>query len=607
MGLAESLSVTLSLNAQDFMKGLTAAGRSAMGFTRTVSGLGRHFKRGMIDPMKKMSRVGVSSFKAVGKGIASTVQFAGSLSLAVGGVSSAFRALAGMASSIVAQISPIPEVFDRIGEALTARSMVKAASDFAEIQSKFRVVFGTGAFGRAEDIQRWAKSYGKAVGRAQTDLLGFLATLQDTFVPMGFSRNQAADLAKEMTKLAVDVASFNNAADVDVLRDFQSALVGNHETVRKYGIVITQAVLNQQLLAAGIQAGVKGATEQQKVMARLQIIMQGTTDAQGDAIRTADSFANTMKRLTAGVADLSVEFGQRLTAAVSNAIQKMGGVQRIQNLLRPIFELVADLSIQFIAWGQNAIIWVGAVVDRLGGVKKAQDEIRKWVESAGKTVREWFGGLAGDAGSFAETLKKLPAKLSDLVGTVRRVSLSVVKMARAFGDVAAKVTELIGTLPRLLGLLGAFVGGKAGAATGGAVAGPVGAVVGGVTGAVAVGVAGYAAGGGFDTPTPRPRRRGVYFPAARRGFATGGLVTGAPGPDAIHARLTAGEFVMPAAATRGNFELLQAIRAGQQPSGATVNVGPITVGAGASRMDVERDLLPAIERAVRRGVSRGRP
>ena len=73
------------------------------------------------------------------------------------------------------------------------------------------------------------------------------STVQDTFVPLGFARNEASDLSVQLTKLAVDVASFNNASDTETMRAFQSAIVGNHETVRRFGIVITEATLQQEL------------------------------------------------------------------------------------------------------------------------------------------------------------------------------------------------------------------------------------------------------------------------------------------------------------------------------------------------------------------------
>ena len=138
-----------------------------------------------------------------------------------------------------------------------------------------------------------------------------LATLQDTFVPLGFTRKAGAALSKTLTALAIDVASFQNAQDMDVIRDFQSAIVGNHETVRKYGIIITEATLLQEAYALGITETKRELTAQEKVQARLSLIQKGTTDAQGDAVRTANSYANVQKRLNAIQEDTLSILGER--------------------------------------------------------------------------------------------------------------------------------------------------------------------------------------------------------------------------------------------------------------------------------------------------------
>jgi hypothetical protein len=89
-------------------------------------------------------------------------------------------------------------------------------------------------------------------------------------------------------------------------------MIGNHETVRKFGVLITEATLKQELLNMGLGDGADEATNQQKALARLNIIMNSTTDAQGDAIRTSESFANQMKGLSATLRDLRVEFGNEI-------------------------------------------------------------------------------------------------------------------------------------------------------------------------------------------------------------------------------------------------------------------------------------------------------
>ena len=151
---------------------------------------------------------------------------------------------------------------------------------------------------------------------------------------MGFARDKAAELSKQLVTLAIDVASFNDKADADVIRDFQSALVGNTETVRKYGIVITEARLKQEALDSGLIKVARTLTEQEKIQIRLNLIMQGTTDAQGDAIRTADSFNNRMKALDASVETLSIALGELLLPVATKVVGVLIDITNAFTLLK---------------------------------------------------------------------------------------------------------------------------------------------------------------------------------------------------------------------------------------------------------------------------------
>tara|TARA_R100001015_G_C4635112_1_gene203521 strand:- start:4596 stop:7016 length:2421 start_codon:yes stop_codon:yes gene_type:complete len=192
-----------------------------------------------------------------------------------------------------------------------------AAGDAEEIANKFNVVFGD----NADAVRTWAEAYGDSVGRATTSIMSFASTLQDTFVPMGFARSEATQLSTQLTKLAIDVASFNNAADADVLNAFQSALVGNHETVRRYGIVITEASLQQEALRSKLVETNRPLTNQEKVQARLNLLLKGSKDAIGDAARTQESYANQVKKLN----EQWKEFSEALGAEVLPIVTKLVG------------------------------------------------------------------------------------------------------------------------------------------------------------------------------------------------------------------------------------------------------------------------------------------
>lgn len=202
------------------------------------------------------------------------------------------------------------------------KQAITAASDVEEMQSKFNTVFKD----LSGDVTQQLEEFADAANRSVFDLQGFAATLQDTFVPLGYARDQAADMSVQLVKLAEDLASFNNLNTEDVIRDLQSAMVGNTETLLKYGVVANQAALDQEALALGLDF-TKGAMDgQTKAAATLSLVMKGTTDAQGDAINTADSYANVSKGLDAAIKDLSTSIGQNLIPAMTEAKKEATGL-----------------------------------------------------------------------------------------------------------------------------------------------------------------------------------------------------------------------------------------------------------------------------------------
>lgn len=203
------------------------------------------------------------------------------------------------------------------GMGAVARGFVNAAATAQEVDSKFRTVFRN-ISGEAE---KWSQQFGREVGRSQNDLKEWMGLLQDTFVPLGLSREMAYGLSKSITRLAVDVASFNNKMDAEVIRDFTSALVGNHETVRKYGVMISQSSMEQEMMRQGIDKTYDSLTDLEKVQLRYNVLLSGTSDAQGDATRTADTYTNQMKRLHASWEDMSTTMGQELVPALTDVVK----------------------------------------------------------------------------------------------------------------------------------------------------------------------------------------------------------------------------------------------------------------------------------------------
>ncbi len=299
------------------------------------------------------------------------------------------------ASGICRMSSQVKMALAAIGAAGIATSvkLVGMASEMQEVQSKFNVVFRD----LTADANKWSKNFGDAVGRSQLEIKRAMAGTQDLFVPLGFARDEAFELSKALTELSVDVASFNNSMDADVMRDFQSALVGNHETVRKYGIILSESTIEQESFAQGLNKSYRELSDQQKVLLRYNLLLKGSTDAQGDAVRTGDSYANTLKRAKAAVSDMGVELGENLLPAATKALSGMN-------------TWFDRNSIAIRRWADDVVEGTQMVIDAMDSLEarstSIQDQFSRFGPDTQKSILQAYESHTGD--TFGMQRGKVP-------------------------------------------------------------------------------------------------------------------------------------------------------------------------------------------------------
>ena len=217
-----------------------------------------------------------------------------------------------------------------------------------EVMNKANVVFGD----NIDIVNQWAEALGGAVGRASSTLIEMASGLQDTFVPLGFTREAATQLSTSLTQLAIDVGSFSNKLDADVIRDFQSAIVGNHETVQKYGIIINEARLEEEAFSLGITDTVRALNAQEKVQARVSLITKGSIDAINDAMNTSDSYSNTMKRLK----DEWKEYGEKVGESLKPIIKNLAITVSSERTYRTLAIIIAGVATSYVAVHRGALL-----------------------------------------------------------------------------------------------------------------------------------------------------------------------------------------------------------------------------------------------------------
>lgn len=223
--------------------------------------------------------------------------------------------------------------------AITAYSL-KLASDAQEIESAFSVAFGTAE----ADARRFSDTLANDVGRDAVVLREQMTRLQLVITGAGVAADQAADLVQALTTSGVDAGSLFNTSDAEAFQKIISGLTGETEPLKAFGVVISQAAVEAELLRLGFQGNASEASEAAKSIARANLIIEGLSVAQGDAARTADSAANTTKRMTAEFNTAARDLGTQLLPVM---VQVFGAAT---NVLRAFNDLPGGVQVAGLAF-----------------------------------------------------------------------------------------------------------------------------------------------------------------------------------------------------------------------------------------------------------------
>jgi hypothetical protein len=241
------------------------------------------------------------------------------------------KGFAGLTKSTLIATAAIGAAVGAVGA--FAYQAIQAASDFNEAVSKNKVVFGA----ISKEVEIFADKASTALGISETAALNAAGTFAIFGKSAGLAGKDLSDFSLNLVTLASDLASFNNTSVDDAITALGSALRGEAEPLRKYGVLLDDATLKAAATELGIYSGSKALTAQQKVLAAQKVIFDQTGDAQGDFARTSDGLAAQQKILGATFDDIQQKLGKAFLPIFLKVVTYLN-----DNVV-PAFERVADV------------------------------------------------------------------------------------------------------------------------------------------------------------------------------------------------------------------------------------------------------------------------
>ena len=223
------------------------------------------------------------------------------------------------------------------------------------------------------------------LGVDPTKAMTYMATIQSLGTSFGLTSDKAYILSKNLTQLAYDEGSYWNKNVAETFTAMSSAISGEIEPIRRLGIDLSQARLQQELLSLGFNKQVSSLSQADKAVLRYIAIMKQTANVQGNLAQTIQSPANQIKILKAQLDMLAKSVGSLLYPAMKSILPPL--IAAVQ-LIREFVEWVAKLmgvKVVFTDFTKSA--------DSVGGIGDAMDDTADSTKKAAKALKDYTMGF----------------------------------------------------------------------------------------------------------------------------------------------------------------------------------------------------------------------
>lgn len=274
-----------------------------------------------------------------------------------------------------AKLVSLKAIADYLGNA------VAKFNDFYEAANMFGVSMGD----MTNEASGFIDKMEQLLGIDPSEAMNNMANIYSMTKSFGLAKEQAYTLSKSLTQLGYDLSSLKNIPISQAFTKIRSAMAGELEPMLQLGVDISQARLQQELLALGFNKQVSTLSQADKATLRYIAILKQTTDAQGDFARTLSSPANMIRVLKAQLSGLARDIGSLLYPALKSILPPLiAAVELIREFVQWVAKLMG-VKVEFPD--------VSSASDAVGGVTDAMDNTTKATGKATKALKNYIMGF----------------------------------------------------------------------------------------------------------------------------------------------------------------------------------------------------------------------
>lgn len=405
-------------------------------------------------------------------------------------------------NTIKSQANSLKSTFLSLGKIIASTFIIKKSidlgkqalelsSDLEEVQNVVDVAFGEMSYKIEEFAKTSIEKFGMSKLAAKDTASSFMAMAKGMQLPS----EAASDMALQLTALSADMASFFNIAQSEARTALASVYTGETETLKRYGILMTEVNLQEYARQQGIEKSISAMTQQEKVLLRYNYVMNATRLSQGDFARTSESWANQTRILKEQWKEFLAVLGQGLIQVLAPVVRFLStAMNYMMALARAVNEVMASVF----GFNMNLIDSTSGVSsgaeEAAGNITELGDAAEEAGKKAAKAVAPFDklnevasaevtgnplqaidsfnpeGAIeaGGAIGAVSKNIDKMDSKIKKMAAEIKPVLQGIVdvfdKFAPAIAGIAAAFIthKVVDWFSKLAGAIGAFSLGPAG-------------------------------------------------------------------------------------------------------------------------------------------------
>ena len=336
----------------------------------------------------------------------------------------------------------------------------KLANGASEARQNFQAleqVVGTTA---AVDLKGWADGAAQSIGTSSRKAVEAATSFAQLGKLVGLGGEDLSAFSTDLVGLAADFAAFKNVNPEQALQDIRSGFSGSVETMRKYGIFLTEGILKNRLFAmTGEQVSGTLSAQQRILATNAELYAQGA-DMIGQFERESASLVGQTSILQAELTNLGDAVGAGVLPIMRSGVTALGSLAEAAGNVNPAIAQATG----FVAASATAMIGAsGSALLVASGLRQAGEQYRKLgtlarsatvatgIVSAALVAAAYAYDLAGRAkreqtaatNAYVDALKAERAGIEG-VNEARLIEiLTTDEMARATEDLGLSTGDLI--------------------------------------------------------------------------------------------------------------------------------------------------------------------